>query len=237
MNQPRHILVYLGFSFIAVVLVGLLVVTAPAVPPVLTRIEKMCVTGVFILCCAAGISFSIRPNWVRRYFSQKKNSEEEKIEKKNRLFQGHHPDCLTFQGHTIHWRNATWCAGCLGLLIGSCASIVVMTLYIITDFTLQKMILYLLMVLGLFFVFFVFIEIIQRSKHPWFHVFSNSLLLPGFLLITISIMGLTGTLVYGLFTILLCFLWLDTRVQLSQWRHRTLCRKCPESCKMFSISG
>ncbi len=88
--------------------------------------------------CVFGISFTFHPNWVRRYLPQKKNREKNTTTRLKRSFQGHHPDCHTFQNHTIQWRHKTWCAGCLGLLIGLCVSILLMILYIITDFTQLK---------------------------------------------------------------------------------------------------
>jgi hypothetical protein len=37
----------------------------------------------------------------------------------------------------------------------------------------------------------------------------------------------------GLVGIIICFLWLDTRIQLSRWNHLKTCRRCPKACKSF----
>jgi uncharacterized protein YacL len=236
LNQIRNVSVYLIFSFLAAVFIGILVIISPAYTPPITIEEKGIIAGVFITSCAIGISFTLKPNWIRQYQPQKKNREKDTNKETTRIFQGHHPDCYKFQNHTIQWKHKTWCAGCLGLLIGLCASIVLMILYVVIDFRQLKMISYLLFIVGLFIITFVYFEIVYSNRHPLFHVFSNSLLPLSFFIITIAVVGLTEKLVYGFFTILLCFLWLDTRVQLSKRRHRLLCLYCSESCKMYDTS-
>jgi hypothetical protein len=228
---------YLGFSVCAALLVGVLVFTTPTDTPIVTISDKILIASIFITCCLLGISFTISPNWIRRYRTQKTKREKNQAITANRMFQGHHPDCSLFQKHTLFWKNKTWCAGCLGLLIGLCASIIFMITYLFTTSTPPKMISSLLILLGVFICMFVFFEVVYRNNHPLLHVFSNSLFAPSFFLITINVVGLTGNIVFGLFTILLCFLWLDTRIQLSSWRHRSLCMKCPESCKMYESLG
>jgi hypothetical protein len=234
LNQTRNLLVYLIFSFIAVVLIVLLVVTTPTDTPPITTSEKTGIAGAFIICCIVGISFTFRPNWVRRYTPQKKDEEKKILTQVKRSFRGHHPDCPTFRDHTIQWKQKTWCAGCLGLFMGLCTSILLMILYTIIDFQLTKTLSYLMLILGLFMLPIVYLEILHRSRHPLVHVFSNSMLPLSFFIITTAMVGLTGNIVDELFTILLCFLWLDTRIQLSKWRHRFLCTNCSESCKMYT---
>ncbi|MCX6662347.1 MAG: hypothetical protein NTY91_07350 [Euryarchaeota archaeon] len=105
----------------------------------------------------------------------------------------------------------------------------------ITDYQPTNMISYLLLLLGLFILLVVYIEVLYRSRYAIVHVIINSLMPFSFFIITIAVGGLTGKFVYGFFTILLCFLWLDTRIHLSKWHHRSLCKNCFESCKMFMV--
>jgi hypothetical protein len=236
LNQIRNVSVYLIFSFLATVFISILVITSPSDTPTITISEKGVIAGIFITSCVIGISFTFYPNWIRRYHSQKNNREKNTIKEVKRLFQGHHPDCLTFQNHRIQWKHKTWCTGCLGLLIGFNVSIILMILYLILDFKQPKIVSYLLFIVGLFILTFVYFEIVYKKRHPLLHVFSNSLLPLSFFIITIAVVSLTGIVVYGFFTILLCFLWLDVRVQLSKWRHSLLCKYCKESCKMYDAS-
>ncbi len=234
MKYTRTLLVYLAFSFIAAVLIILLVGTTPSDTRPISFLEKGGLACIFILCCIIGISFTLHPNWVRRYFSKFKDEEKNTLPQGKRSFQGHHPDCSTFQNHTVQWKERTWCAGCFGLLIGLCVSILLMILYAVTDFQFTKMMSYFLLLLGLFILPVVYVEILYRSRHAIVHVVINSLMPLSFFIITISVGGITGKFIYGFFTILLCFLWLDTRIQLSKWHHRSLCTHCFESCKMFT---
>lgn len=225
---------YLTFSIFAAVLIIFLVGTTPSHPPPISFFEKVGIASVFILSCIVGISFTYRPNWLRQHFLKSKNEEKNMPPQVKRSFQGHHPDCPTFQNHTIQWKEKTWCAGCLGLFIGLCVSILLMIIYTGIEFQLTKMMAYLLLFLGLFILPVVYSEILYRSRYAIVHVVINSMLPLSFFLITIGVGGITGQFIYGFFTILLCFLWLDTRIQLSKWRHSILCTHCSESCKMFT---
>ena len=234
MRDTRTLSVYLIFSCIAALLLILLVVlTSPLTAPLLF-VEKVGIGSVFILCCCVGISLTIKPNWIRRYFLKNKGKEKHMRPSTERSFKGHHSECSPFKNHTIQWMGMTLCAGCLGLSIGLCASIVGMILYILTDIQLTKTTSLFLVLLGLFILLVVYGENFYQGKSAMVHVGVNSLLPLSFLFITISVVRITGTVMYGLFSILLCFLWLDTRIHLSKWHHRRLCLHCSEPCKMFT---
>jgi len=235
LNHRKNVSISLFFSVLAGVLLSILVITAPSYTQPITIEAKGVIAGVFIMSCVIGISFTFKPNCLRRYQPWKKNREKNTKKKATRSFQGHHPDCHTFQNHRIKLKNKIWCAGCLGLLIGLSVSILLMLIYLILDFTQSKIISYLLFIVGLFILTFVYIEILYSKRHPLVHVFSNSLLPLSFFIIIIAVIGVTGKLLDGFFTILLCFLWLDVRIQLSKWRHFLLCTHCVESCNMFIV--
>jgi hypothetical protein len=136
----------------------------------------------------------------------------------------------------VIYLDKTWCAGCLGLLIGCLLSIILMILYVVVPFQQPPAISRLLFFLGLLVIAFVYLEIILGSRHSIIHVLSNGMLILSFFIITASIVELSGKVEYGLYTILLCILWLDTRIQLSRWHHRRLCSSCPELCKIYEAT-
>ena len=111
-----------------------------------------------------------------------------------------------------------------------------MILYIIMDFHLTLMVSYLVLFLGFLILLGVFFEAFRQSRHAMVHLLTNSMLPLSFTLFTITVENHTGEFVYGFFTIILCFLWLDTRVYLSKRNHSRLCAACPESCKMYAIA-
>ncbi len=237
MRLTRHIFVYLTFSAVAALLVVLFVQTAPLDPPTMSLLEKGGIAGVFITCAFFGISFTLRPNWIYRKFLKKKSKEVVKgADEIKRPFQGHHPDCSTFQTHTIRWRDTVVCTGCLGLFIGFVASILFMLMYLTIDIQFPKIVSFLILTAGLCILGVIFLENLLMRKHLLFHVLSNSALPICFFLITISTTELTGEFVDGFFTIVLCFLWIDTRIRLSKWRHGLSCTHCPNTCKMYEVS-
>jgi hypothetical protein len=236
LNQTKIVLSYLALSFIGVVLLVFFVsmTTVPTRPMIV--LEKLVVAGIFIVSCVFGISFSLRPNWVRTFIYKKDNTVKNHTDALKRSFRGHHPDCKTFEKHRMIYQNKTWCAGCLGFLIGCLLSIILMILYVVVPFQQPPTISRLLFFLGLLVIAFVYLEIILGSRHSIIHVLSNGMLILSFFFITTSIVELSGKVVYGLFTILLCILWLDTRIQLSRWHHRRLCRSCLQSCKIYEAT-
>ena len=235
MNQTKIVLSYLGLSVAGAALLIVFVSMTPTPTRTLALLEKIFVAGVFIIICVFGVSFSLRPNWVRLFISKKENTVKNHSEALQRSFRGHHPDCKTFENHRVIYLDKTWCAGCLGLLIGCLLSIFLMILYVV-DSQQPPTISRLLFCLGLLLIALVYLEIIRESRHSIIHVLSNALLVLSFFFITTSIVELSGKVEYGFFTILLCILWLDTRIQLSRWRHRRLCSSCPEPCKIYEAT-
>lgn len=236
MRKINTLFLYLIFSFIAALFVILLVGLTPSRASSFSFLEKSGIASAFILCCCVGISFTFKPNWLRQYISKSENQIHEMQPKGKQTFQGHHPVCLTFQNHTIQWWGKMWCAGCLGLCIGLCISIALMILYLILEFQPTQITALLLLLFGLFILVAVFVEIRHRKRHVKVHVLINSLLPLSFFIIIISVISTTGNVLFGFLSMLLCFLWLDTRIQLSKSHHSMLCRSCLESCKMFSES-
>jgi len=236
LNQTKIVLSYLGLSVAGAALLIVFVSMTPTPTRTLALLEKIFVAGVFIIICVFGVSFSLRPNWVRPFISKKENTVKNHTGALQRLFRGHHPDCKTFENHRMISLNKTWCAGCLGLLIGCLLSIFLMILYVVVPFQQPPTISRLLFFLGLLFIVFVYLEIIQGSRHSIIHVLSNALLVLSFFFITTSIVELSGKVEYGLYTILLCILWLDSRIQLSRWHHRRVCSSCLQSCKIYEAT-
>ncbi|MCX6664241.1 MAG: hypothetical protein NTZ75_08350 [Euryarchaeota archaeon] len=236
MNQTKIVLSYLALSVVGAALLVVFVSITPAPTSSMVLPEKIFVAGIFIIICVFGVSFSLRPNWVRPFISKKDNIVKNHTNALKRSFRGHHPDCKTFENHRMMYQNKTWCAGCLGLLIGCLLSIILVILYVVVPFQQPPTISRLLLFLGLLVIALVYLEIILGSRHSIIHILSNAMLVLSFFLITTSIVELSGKVVYGFFTILLCILWLDTRIQLSRWHHRRLCSSCPELCKIYEAT-
>ena len=234
MKQKTNVIYYLILSITAAILLLTLAFFNSSNTASVDIYDKLFVGGVFITICLFGISLAIYPGWFKRFTKQEKHSPNKKqTQKTARKRKGHHPDCDQFQNHTIRINNKILCAGCLGLSIGAILSIFLMILYIVIEGELSFTTFYFFMFLGLIIIGLVYIEIMLPIRHTIIHVISNAFLVISFLLIVVCIFEITGNKIYGAVSILLSFLWLDTRIQLSYWQHSLICNNCTEQCKMY----
>ena len=234
MKQSILVIQYVIFSIISVMLLLSVIIFNISSENTIGLNDRLFVGIFFILSCLIGITLTIYPGWIRRLIKnrfQKPTNKNTKKLKRNRI--GHHPDCNEFKNHTIKIKNRIHCAGCLGLAIGCIISIFLMIIYVQNFLKISSDIFLYLIFIGFLIIGFVFIEIMFNNRNTLIHITSNSLLVLGFLLIIVSIVEITGNKNYGIISILFSFLWLDTRIQLSNWHHRTICMNCNESCKMY----
>ncbi len=188
----------------------------------------------FITSCIFGISLALYPRWFRRLTKHATHHlNSEKSRKITRKYKGHHPDCGNFQSHTIETKNKTLCAGCLGLSIGSIISIVLMIIYMVIIREKAATGFYYVVFLGLIIIGLAYVEIMLPIRHAVVHVISNIFLVLSFFLVTISIFEITGNKIYGMLGVIISFLFLDTRIQLSNWQHARICESCSETCKVY----
>jgi hypothetical protein len=234
LKQKTNVIYYLILSITAAILLLTLAFFNSSNTASVDIYDKLFVGGVFITSCLFGISLAIYPGWFKRFTKQEKqNPNKKQTQKTARKRKGHHPDCDQFQNHTSRIDNKILCAGCLGLSIGAILSIFLMILYIVIGGELSFTTFYFFMFLGLIIIGLVYIEIMLPIRHTIIHVISNAFLVISFLLIVVCIFEITGNKIYGAVSILLSFLWLDTRIQLSYWQHSLICNNCTEQCKMY----
>ena len=223
---------YFLLSIIAVVLVFAMVLIEP-ITNIITFWEKLFVVVVAITSCLFGISLTIHPNWWRTFSRYTKHISKVEKEKTKLSFIGHHPDCGTFKRHVIVIKNKPRCAGCFGLALGFIVSIILLVIYLFLSLGISIVIYYILLVFGFFLLFIVYWETMFNKRYTLLHIIINILFVLSFLMITLSVLGITNNPVYGILTILICFLWLDTRIHLSKQQHKNICASCPKSCKMY----
>jgi hypothetical protein len=152
---------------------------------------------------------------------------------RTRKRQGHHPDCDKFKSHVIKTKNKVICAGCSGLALGSIISIFLTSAYIVLPNKILPTILHIFIILGLVIIILNYIEIVIPIRNAHFHMIFNVFFVISFFLIIIGIFELTGSMIYGIFGVIISFLWLDTRILLSKWRHSEICKNCSETCKVY----
>jgi len=196
--------------------------------------DKLFVGVVFMSSCILGISFALRPNWLKG-LAKRESSDVNKRQTRTtaRKRQGHHPECMRFKGHTIIIKNKIFCAGCLGLATGSIISIFFMVIYIFLSSEISSKIFPVLIFPGMILVAINYMETAITMRNAALHVISNIFLVIGFFFVVTGILQLTGSIIYGVFGIIISFLWLDTRIQLSNFRHAGICKDCTEDCKAY----
>jgi len=234
LKQISIVVQYIFLSIIAAILLLFVTLFKNSNENILELKELIFVSISFIISCLIGISLTIRPGWIRRVLKSKNHEINNKnIKKIERKRQGHHPNCEQFKSHTIKIKNKILCAGCLGLAIGSIISICLIIIYIFFSIKITSDIFIYLIFIGFIIISLVFLEIMLNKRITVIHVISNALLVISFLTIIISITEITGSIIYGIISIIISFLWLDTRIQLSIWNHGKICKNCNKNCKMY----
>lgn len=234
MKQRSLVVQYIILSIISIILLLSVVFLNSSNENSLLLFDRLIVGIIFIISCLLGISLAFYPGWIKRHLKREIESPNKKNYKKSaRKRIGHHPDCDRFNNHIIKINGKIYCAGCLGLAIGCVISIILMTIYVTFSFSLSIDFILFLTILGFLIIGFVFIEIFVNNRNIWIHILSNSLLVLSFLIILIGITESTKTISFGIICIVLSFLWMDTRIQLSKWHHSTICNECDKSCKMY----
>ncbi|UCD12882.1 MAG: hypothetical protein JSW60_04770 [Thermoplasmatales archaeon] len=232
MKKVENVFYYLILSTAAAFLLLVLAFFSSSNINTIGTHDRLFVGGVFVASCIFGISLAIYPGWLRRSLKIGSRSENKRKPQKT-MRKGHHPDCDQFQNHIIRIGNKTLCAGCFGLSMGSIISIFLMIIYVIITSGWPPVMFRFLLLIGLIMIGFVYVEIMFPMRNTIVHVLSNVFLVISFLIIAIGIFEITGSKIYGTVGILLSFLWLDTRVQLSRWCHTLICSNCNETCKMY----
>jgi hypothetical protein len=223
-------------SILGAVLIFVLVLIAGFEDKGVNSSDRLFITGIFISCCLLGISFALRPNWIARFTKkadQDSNHGSTQITNKKR--KGHHPDCPPFQDHIIESKRKVRCAGCTGLAVSSILSILLSVLYFIFIDQISTTFGLILIILGLSIITLNFLETVNSKTTGFVHLISNIFLVWGFFLVIIGTFHLTGSLLYGTFAVVISILWMDTRIQLSKWRHGNICRSCSETCKAYPV--
>lgn len=234
MNQAKNITNYLILSTIGAALIIIIILFEATKIQDINNFDKLLISVAFVLSCVFGISLAIKPNWIQKISNRNtkpKTGPQRKINPRAR--QGHHPSCDHFRSHTIKIKNKVHCAGCIGLFLGGIISIVLIVIYLVLPSEIPFLVFQIFIISGFALISFNYLEIKLSVRNPRVHFVSNTLLIISFLFIVIGMFQLTGNIYLGIFGVVLSFLWLDTRIQLSEWHHESICKNCLEECKEY----
>lgn len=230
MIRTRSVVSYLLLSSLAAVMLLIGSWIGPWTEGSLTNDDRLIVGLAFMGSCVLGILLSMGPH---KLHSLRKNSgRSETRGSVDRAWVGHHPDCGRFGDHVIAINRHSYCAGCLGLALGSSISMAIIIFYLLVppvDVILGRW----LLVFGMGVVAISIAEVAWHPSTPGSHILSNLALPIGFLVVVIGITSASTDVMLGLIGILICFLWLDTRIQISEWKHAKVCGTCDRSCRAY----
>jgi hypothetical protein len=190
----------------------------------------------FQIAAIFGASLAIWPNWPARRFGRMEGDEpvvpasEGPPGPRRR---GHHPDCEPFEDHTFTFRGKVRCAGCTGLLVGSVVAILMMAVYLVLQPEWPPELWQILAIAGLAPLVYGLVFTMLETRWRHLHVVVNSTFVLGIFVVAISTMELSGRWEFGFITVVLSFLWIESRVIVSQVVHREVCAQCPEECKAY----
>lgn len=233
MTETRYLFSYFILSIIGASFILLFALLSPSENMDIKTLDKIIIGLAFIICCIFGISLAIKPNWLSSYRNQRSIKNQTMKDRLPIPRQGHHPTCGQFEKHTIKFNNKILCAGCTGLILGAVVASVFMVIYIFIEFNVSIIIFYFFIIIGLVFIATNFMLTFFHMKNAGGQLISSMTLIIGFLFVVLGIFELTGGIIYGLIGIIISFLWLDTRIQLSYWRHSELCNNCKKMCKAY----
>jgi len=233
LSRRARVFYFVMLSIIAAALLLVVFVISPRQDHSINSSDKLLPAAAFIASCLLCISLAVHPNWARRLVSRSSPDRDGRSPNANaRKFRGHHPDCAMFESHRISWSGRELCSGCVGLMSGATVSILLMMIYVVSDWAVPGVLSMAFIVFGLGAVSAAFAEAAIGRRRRLLHLVVNSTMIVGFFMLVVGMLEATGSGVSGLLVVSFSFLWIDTRIQLSHWRHSLVCDGCPESCKM-----
>ena len=222
-------------------IIGLLLVFLLTIfPPIVTGDfpwRKMVIGSIFSIFCVLGILAVFSPNQCGKIFNKKKKtvgSDSTKLVSHgaSNVFQGHHLTCGKFTAHIFRIKDKTWCAACVGLLLGGLLALVGVSVYFFCDWQIagHSSLMILFGIVGVSFGLF------QFKFGNIVRLVVNTFFVLGTLLMLIGVDALIRSLVFDLFVISLIVFWLFTRISLSQWDHEVICSGCEtENCSIANL--
>ena len=237
---PKH---FRSFDMIFLILISflglLLLAVLTAFPPIVTGNipwRKPLIGSIFSIFCVLGILAVFSPNQCLRIFNigKKKKTVGSDSAKfvshgTSNVLQGHHPTCGKFTAHIFRLKSKTFCAACVGLLLGGLLALAGAFIYFFGDWRVAEhsSLMVLLGIVGVSFGLFQF-----KFKN-FIRLSVNTIFVLGTLSILIGIDALVHSLIFDLFVVSLIIFWLFTRILLSQWDHERICSDCEiENCRI-----
>jgi hypothetical protein len=240
-TPPRTPLDPLSLGYIGLSLGGLGLLAVLTVNTTTSRITfplHTPVTGViFTGICLLGITLGVFPSHCARALHFRTRTEavaatDSATSRGSTVpFRGHHPACSRFSAHVVHVGDATYCAGCMGLVAGAVISLVGCVSYFFLGVHVGAAAWYLfgLGVVGV--VSGVLQYHLFQGRSGAAHFVVNVVFVVAAFLLLVGVNALRDNFALEAYLCALMVFWILTRMTLSQREHAKVCAACGvQSC-------
>jgi hypothetical protein len=237
MSQQRYMRSDIKYQLLLSFAGQFLVVALTVFPPTVTgdfSWRKPVIGSIFIIFCLLGSLAVVLPKQCGKILNNKKETvavESAKLASHgtSNVLQGHHSTCGKYSAHVFRVKDRTFCAACIGLLLGGLLALAGALVYFFADWYVAdySTAIVLLGSLGISFGLFQF-----KFKNV-IRLIVNTIFVLGAMLILIGIDESVHSLFFDLFVFSLIVFWLFTRISLSHWDHKMICSACEtENCEL-----
>lgn len=232
--RSRLLMFVIGVSFFGLFLVVMLAFNPPMTKETLPW-RKPIIGSIFGSICVVGIIAAFFPKQCSGMFHLAKGRENTSSNENQLVshessptMRGHHPDCANFSAHVIRIDDKTFCAACMGLLLGALMALAGTALYFFGGrrITQNGFLAVSVGALGVGFGLF------QFKFRRLVRLLLNVFFVLGTFLVLVGIDKLTQSVLVDLFPVVLTVFWLFTRILLSQRDHWRICYTCRNPCEI-----
>jgi uncharacterized membrane protein len=229
--RDSYLLFLMAISFLGLLLVGISTLRAPVKEDFSWR--KPLIGSLFASICLLGAFASLSPGICSRALHLK-GANQPKAEAVPYVVRGHHYDCGKFSAHVFGLGGHILCSSCTGLLLGALIALALTIPYFLDYWQIEgnPLIVY-LGILGVSLGLLQFSLFKGRSNVVRF--FLNLYFVIGASLLLVGVDALAQSAAFALFILPLIAFWIITRISLSEWDHRRICRTCDRlTCALAS---
>ncbi|UCC58125.1 MAG: hypothetical protein JSW14_07175 [Candidatus Bathyarchaeum sp.] len=216
-------------SFLGLLIIAILTVFPPVVTGNLPW-RKPLIGAIFSSICIFGVLAVFSPIQCSKILKLRKKENHSNSSSGKSIshgssstLQGHHPSCGKFVAHVFQIRSKTFCAACVGLLLGGLLALAAALLYFFGKWYVVEQSSSLIVLVG---ILGVGLGLFQFKFRNLLRLSLNTFFVLGTLLILIGIDEFVQSLMVDLFVVCLILFWLFTRISLSQWDHKRICSDC-----------
>jgi uncharacterized membrane protein len=229
--RDPYLMFLMAISFLGLLLVGISTWGSPAKESFSWR--KPLIGSLFASICLLGAFASLSPGKCSQALHLKR-ANRPKARGVPYAVRGHHYDCGNFSAHVFGLGGHILCSSCTGLLLGALIALALTIPYFLDYWQIEGN--PLIVHLGILGVSLGLLQFsLFKGRSNVIRFFLNLYFVVGASLLLVGIDALAQSAAFALFIIPLIAFWILTRIALSEWDHRRICRSCGRlTCALVS---